>query len=69
MFAPLFVYSYLTATMATREESPRNERGAAFTEYVVLLAVVVAAVVGLFATFGDSLGNEISETLNELTAA
>jgi Flp pilus assembly pilin Flp len=69
MFAPLFVYSYLTATMATRETHQRNERGAAFTEYVVLLAVVVAAVVGLFATFGTSLGAEITETLTELSAA
>lgn len=43
MFAPLFVYSYLTASFATAKRS-HNERGASFTEYVVLLAGIIAVV-------------------------
>jgi Flp pilus assembly pilin Flp len=54
MFAPLFVYSYLTATMTNAKNAiaPRDERGASFTEYVVLIGaivVVVTAGVGLLA--------------------
>ena len=44
MFAPLFVYSYLTATATELKARPRNERGASFTEYVVLLAAIVGVV-------------------------
>lgn len=43
MFAPLFVYSFITATLAGAK-APRDERGASFTEYVVLLAAIVAVV-------------------------
>ena len=55
MFAPLFVYSYLTASIATADRR-HNERGASFTEYVVLLGVVVALVVGIgFSPLGDKI--------------
>lgn len=63
MFAPLFMYSYLTATIATADRR-RNERGASFTEYVVLLGVVVALVVGI----GFSpLGTKITAAINALS--
>ena len=45
MFAPLYIYSYVTGALATVEAPRRNERGASFTEYVVLLAGIVAVVV------------------------
>lgn len=55
MFAPLFVYSYLTASIATASRR-RDERGASFTEYVVLLGVVVALVVGIgFSPLGTKI--------------
>jgi len=58
MFAPLFVYSYLTASVATTR---RNERGASFTEYVVLLGVVVAMVITVgFTDLGDKLAAAIT---------
>jgi len=62
MFAPLFVYSYLTATLATAERR-RNEQGASFTEYVVLLAAIVAVV----AAGVVLLGAKITAKLNGLT--
>ena len=58
MFAPLFVYSYLTASVAAPR---RNERGASFTEYVVLLGVVVAMVITVgFTDLGDKLAAAIT---------
>lgn len=60
MFAPLFVYSYLTATVASVNRR-HNERGASFTEYVVLLGVVVALVVGIgFSPLGTKITTAIS---------
>lgn len=63
MFAPLFVYSYLTASIASASRR-HDERGASFTEYVVLLGVVVALVV----TIGFSpLGSKITAAINGLS--
>ena len=44
MFTPLYIYSYVTGALSTLEAPRRNERGASFTEYVVLLAAIVAVV-------------------------
>lgn len=62
MFAPLFVYSYLTATVASAKSHVRSERGASFTEYVVLIgAVVVVVAAGV-----TLLGTKITAKINAL---
>jgi len=63
MFAPLYIYSYVTGALATLEAPRRNERGASFTEYVVLLAAIVAVV----AAGVVLLGSKITAKLNGLT--
>jgi Flp pilus assembly pilin Flp len=63
MFAPLYIYSYVTGALATVEVPRRNEHGASFTEYVVLLAAIVAVV----AAGVVLLGGKITAKLNGLT--
>ena len=63
MFAPLYIYSYVTGTLATMEAPHRTERGASFTEYVVLLAAIVAVV----AAGVVLLGSKITAKLNGMT--
>ena len=63
MFAPLYIYSYVTGVLATIEAPHRNERGASFTEYVVLLAAIVA----VFAAGVVLLGSTITDKLTGLT--
>lgn len=46
-----FVLPYLF----TRRASNGSERGAAFTEYVILVALVIAAFAALIPTFGATL--------------
>jgi Flp pilus assembly pilin Flp len=60
MFAPLYVYSYLTASVATAARR-RDEKGASFTEYVVLLGVIVALVTTIgFTSLGTKLAGVIT---------
>jgi Flp pilus assembly pilin Flp len=63
MFAPLYIYSYVTGALSTVKAPSRNERGASFTEYVVLLAAIVAVV----AAGVVLLGSKITAKLNGLT--
>ena len=60
MFAPLFVYSYLTASAVELKARPRNERGASFTEYVVLLAAIVGVVAAGVIVLGDNITNKLN---------
>ena len=60
MFAPLFVYSYLTAAASELKVRPRNERGASFTEYVVLLAAIVAVVTAGVIVLGDAINGKLN---------
>jgi Flp pilus assembly pilin Flp len=60
MFAPLYVYSYVTGVLATLEAPRRNERGASFTEYVVLLAAIVAVVAAGVILLGDKITAKIT---------
>ncbi len=63
MFTPLYLYSYVTGALSTLEAPRRNERGASFTEYVVLLAAIVAVV----AAGVLLLGSKITDRLTGLT--
>jgi len=38
-----------------------KSRGATMAEYVVVLAVIVVATVGLFRTFGTTIGQKVTE--------
>lgn len=60
MFAPLYIYSYVTGALATVEVPRRNERGASFTEYVVLLAAIVAVVAAGVVLLGDKITAKIT---------
>jgi Flp pilus assembly pilin Flp len=55
MFTPLYIYSYVAGALATVEVPRRNERGASFTEYVVLLAAIVAVVAAGVVLLGDKI--------------
>jgi Flp pilus assembly pilin Flp len=55
MFAPLYIYSYVTGAMATLPSPRRTERGASFTEYVVLIGGVVAVVLAGMLILGPKI--------------
>jgi Flp pilus assembly pilin Flp len=60
MFTPLYLYSYVTGALATLEGPRRNERGASFTEYVVLLAAIVAVVAAGVLLLGSKITDKIT---------
>jgi len=60
MFAPMYLYSYVTGVLGTLEVPRRNERGASFTEYVVLLAAIVAVVAAGVVLLGDKITAKIT---------
>ena len=60
MFTPLYIYSYVNGALATVEASRRNERGASFTEYVVLLAAIVAVVAAGVLLLGSKITDKIT---------
>jgi Flp pilus assembly pilin Flp len=70
MRTPLYGLAWLSAFVATAtDREARDERGAAFTEYVVLLAVIVAVVVGLLWTLRQPLVDAIDGVVTALTGA
>ena len=71
MRTPLYGLAWLSAFVATADPKARkhDERGAAFTEYVVLLAVIVAVVVGLLWTLRTPLVNAINGVVTSLNGA
>jgi Flp pilus assembly pilin Flp len=60
--------AHLSALVATKDVK-RDEKGAAFTEYVVLLAVIVAVVVGLLWILKTPLSNAIDGVVTKLNGA
>lgn len=67
---PLYGLAWMSAFIATAKNQPRHdERGAAFTEYVVLLAVIVAVVVGLLWTLRGPLEAAIDGVVTQLGSA
>jgi Flp pilus assembly pilin Flp len=61
--------SAFIATATDRQARRHDERGAAFTEYVVLLAVIVAVVVGLLWTLRAPLVAAINGVVTQLGGA
>ena len=56
----------MSALVATTDVRKHDEKGAAFTEYVVLLAVIVAVVVGLLWTLRGPLTTAINGVITQL---
>jgi len=69
MRTPLYGLAYMSAFVATAKNRIRDEKGAAFTEYVVLLAVIVAVVVGLLWTLRTPLTTAIAGVVTKLNGA
>jgi Flp pilus assembly pilin Flp len=62
MRAPLYGLAFVTAFVTNlkhQQDQPREERGAAFTEYVVLIAVMTAIVIALLWVLQEPLKNAI----------
>jgi Flp pilus assembly pilin Flp len=72
MRTPLYGIAWMSAFVATAADPKarkHDERGAAFTEYVVLLAVIVAVVVGLLWALRTPLVNAINGVITSLNGA
>ncbi len=61
--------AWMSALVATTDVRKHDEKGAAFTEYVVLLAVIVAVVVGLLWTLKTPLTDAITGVVTKLNGA
>jgi Flp pilus assembly pilin Flp len=57
--------AFVSAFVATAEDK-KDEKGAAFTEYVVLLGLIVAAIVGAFVLLGPALTTAINDVIAQL---
>jgi Flp pilus assembly pilin Flp len=53
----------LAAELRTRQE------GQTMAEYGVVLAVITVALIALFATLSDQIGNALNDVINALTGA
>ena len=72
MWSPMYTISFITSVLfeakTAREE--REERGAAFTEYVVLVSFVVALIVGIaFTPLGTALTTKLTAIGVSVTGA
>jgi Flp pilus assembly pilin Flp len=61
--------AWMSALVATTDVRKHDQKGAAFTEYVVLLAVIVAVVVGLLWTLQGPLTTAIAGVVTKLNGA
>lgn len=71
MRAPLHGLAFVAAfvTSIKEDKKARDERGAAFTEYVVLLSAIVAIIIGLLAVLGPALTSAIGDIVTALGGA
>jgi Flp pilus assembly pilin Flp len=69
MWSPMYTVAFMKSVLFTAAER-REERGAAFTEYVVLVAVVVAFVITIgFTDLGKALGDKIDNVVGKIGTA
>jgi Flp pilus assembly pilin Flp len=65
MRAPLYVLAFITAFINDVEPKRREERGAAITEYVVLISIIVLAAAALQAAgIWGSVGTKIKTMID-----
>ena len=72
MWSPMYTISFITSVLvqASTAREEREEHGAAFTEYVVLVSVVVALVVGVaFTPLGTALTGKVTAIAASVTGA
>lgn len=50
-----------------RARSPRKERGQGMTEYIVVLALVVVAAIGVYSLFGKTVRNQMAGVAQEIS--
>ncbi|MET0822086.1 MAG: hypothetical protein ABWY58_14070 [Aeromicrobium sp.] len=69
MWSPMYTISFVTSVLF-QARTTREERGAAFTEYVVLVAAVVAVIVAIgFTDIGEALEAKISDIAGKINPA
>jgi Flp pilus assembly pilin Flp len=69
MWSPLHTMAFIKSVLVDAAER-REERGASFTEYVVLVAVVVAFVIGIgFTDLGSAITSKITEISGQIGGA
>lgn len=69
MWSPMYTISFVTSVLF-QARTAREERGAAFTEYVVLVAAVVAVIVAIgFTDIGDALEEKITDIAGDINPA
>jgi len=44
----------------------KKQRGQGMTEYIIIVALIAIAAIGIFGKFGDVVGNQMAASANEL---
>ena len=69
MWSPMYTISFITSVLF-EAKTAREERGAAFTEYVVLVGAVVVAIVAIgFTGIGEALTTKITAIAGKINPA
>lgn len=58
--------AWISAFITSVQDRERDERGAAFTEYVALIALVVAGMIGVLALLWPALTTVINNAIADL---
>ena len=66
MWSPMYTIAFVKSVLFQATDA-REERGAAFTEYVVLVGAVVVAIIAIgFTGIGDALGDRIDTIASKI---
>ena len=66
MWSPMYTIAFVKSVLFQATDA-REERGAAFTEYVVLVGAVVVAIIAIgFTGIGDALKVKITSIAGEI---
>ena len=69
MWSPMYTIAFVKSVLFQATDA-REERGAAFTEYVVLVGAVVLVIVGVgFTPIGTALGNKVTSIASSITGS
>lgn len=69
MWSPMYTIAFVKSVLFQATDA-REERGAAFTEYVVLVGAVVLVIVGVgFTPIGNALTTKVGSIASSITGS
>jgi len=56
----------LAAASQTQKKQPKKQRGQGMTEYIIIVALIGVAAIGVYRLFGDTVRQQMAGLSNEL---